>query len=67
MTALSEAMAPKICRFCANSTGTHCRASVPYYCVSIHCRRFTETPLPKKPLSDRTLMRRCLKALVETV
>jgi hypothetical protein len=67
MTPLNEALAPKICRYCANRDGAYCRASVPWYCVSIHCRYFAETPLPRKPVSDRALMRRCLKALVETV
>jgi hypothetical protein len=67
MTPLSEAMAPKICRYCANATRTHCLADVPWYAVSLGCRSFREPAAAGKPLSDKALARRCLRALVETV
>jgi hypothetical protein len=66
LTILSEAMAQKICQYCANSTGKYCMADVPWYCASIQCGYFAELPLPKKPVSDNALARRCLRALVET-
>jgi hypothetical protein len=65
MKPLSEYMAPKICRYCGNSTGTHCLASVPWYCCSIFCARFRETPAEAlKPVKRRRA--NPLKALVET-
>jgi hypothetical protein len=66
MTPLNEALAPKICRYCANATGEHCMAGVPWYCASIHCNRFREEPVAKKPVSDKVLVRRYPRALVET-
>jgi hypothetical protein len=65
MTALSEVMAPKICVYCAQSDGEHCLADIPYYCVSLACSSFRETPAePGKPIKRRRV--NPLKALVET-
>jgi hypothetical protein len=66
MTPLSEALAPKICRYCGNSTGTHCLAGVPWYACSVHCNRFRESPVePANPVKRRRV--NPLRYLVETL
>jgi hypothetical protein len=71
MTELSIQMKDKICQYCGNQDGKHCRADVPYYCVSIWCNYFieksAEPPTEKRKLSPEAQMRKLIKrTMVET-
>jgi len=62
MTALNEALKGKVCVYCANNTGG-CAADVPWYCVSINCKHFTEEP-PQQEVKRRKV--NPLRYLVDT-
>jgi hypothetical protein len=66
MTALSEQMKDKICKFCGRQDGKHCFADVPYYAVSIFCNSFKEDKIEKEPARKPSMRRIMKRTLVKT-
>jgi len=77
MTDAPEQLYEYICKYCAKCIEVEgkqkCEADVPYYCCSIHCKYFAETPINAEKIKQvgkrkrATSMKRLMKkTLVET-